>query len=101
MLGESDAMPIGARVGHLKEVPVAYVICHVDNEPISIFMMDRQNFARFKQAVRINQSPEEAQHFQIGEMSAVALKQADGIICAVGKVKAGEIERHLFESLKS
>jgi len=84
---------IGARLCHLKRVPVAYLLYHVENRPVSVFLLDEEGLVQFQQAVRTLGTPSAPGDYQLGRAAVVTARLAQGAICAVGEVPRATLER--------
>lgn len=84
---------IGARLCHLKRVPVAYLLYHVDNRPVSVFLLDEEGLAQFHQAARTLGSPNAPEGVAVSQTSVVTVRLSHGAICAVGEVPRASLER--------
>lgn len=86
---------IGARLCHLKRVPVAYLLYHVDNRPVSVFLLDEEGLGRFRQEAQRLGRPRAPGRYQLGHATVVTARLAHGAICAVGE----EVPRTTLERL--
>ncbi|MBI2248209.1 MAG: hypothetical protein HYU65_09770, partial [Armatimonadetes bacterium] len=84
---------IGARLCHLKRVPVAYLLYHVENRPVSVFLLDEEGLVQFQQAVRTLGTPSAPGGYQLGRTAVVTARLAQGAICAVGEVPQTTLKR--------
>lgn len=84
---------IGARLCHLKRVPVAYLLYHVDNRPVSVFLLDEAGLAQFRQAERMLGTPGAPGRYAESGASVITVRLPRGAICAVGEVPRATLER--------
>jgi len=84
---------IGARLCHLKRVPVAYLLYHVENRPVSVFLLDEEGLAQFQQAAHTLGTPSAPGHYEVSGASVVMMRLPQGAICAVGDVPRATLER--------
>jgi anti-sigma factor RsiW len=91
-LGDQGIRLIGARLCHLKQVPVAYLLYHVDSRPISVFLLDADDLGRFRQAAALD--PQDSPRgYRLGRSGIVTVRSAHGVVCAVGEVPQAALER--------
>jgi len=83
-LARQGVQLVGARLCHLKQVPVAYLLYHVDREPVSLFLLDEASLAKFRQPLQAEVGSMAA--FQLGGATVVTARSSRGIICAVGEI---------------
>jgi len=91
-LGDQGIRLIGARLCHLKQVPVAYLLYHVDSRPISVFLLDTDDLGQFWQAAALG-PPDSPQGYRFGRSGVVTVRSAHGVVCAVGEVPQAALER--------
>lgn len=84
---------IGARLCHLKRVPVAYLLYHVENRPVSVFLLDEAGLAQFRQAERTLGTPGAPGRYAESGASVITVRLPRGAICAVGEVPRATLER--------
>lgn len=84
---------IGARLCHLKRVPVAYLLYHVEHRPVSVFLLDEEGLAQFRQARRIPGLSSAPERSAMSGATVVAVRHPQGAICAVGEVPQATLER--------
>ena len=78
---------IGARLCHIKKMPVAYLVYHVDNKPVSLFIMDQECAFEFHQIKRQEREKLLAvQCYQKGENVIAFKKVNNAFICVFGAV---------------
>jgi len=91
-LGDQGIRLIGARLCHLKQVPVAYLLYHVDSRPISVFLLDTDDLGQFRQAAALG-PPDSPRGYRFGRSGVVTVRSAHGVVCAVGEVPQAALER--------
>lgn len=86
---------IGARLCHLKGVPVAYMIYHYKNIPVSLFLMDADRSNYFKQ---LNNRNDEIQKDNFFGKVIVTYQKGNKIISAISQDVPDEILQRLVLS---
>jgi len=77
-----DFRMLGARSCHLKGVPVAYMVYHYKNIPVSLFLMDSDRREYFKQ---LNNSNDEIQKDNFFGKTVITYQKGNKIICAISQ----------------
>lgn len=88
-LASQSVQLVGARLCHLKQVPVAYLLYHVDHEPVSVFLLDEASLAKFSQPLENSVGSMSA--FQLDGATVVAARSSRGVVCAVGRIPRDRI----------
>lgn len=92
-LSQQEIQLVGARLCHLKRVPVAHLLYHVGNQPVSLFLVDEEGLARFRQQASLLGTPGSPRAYRIGSATVVTSQSSDGVICAVGEVPQSMLEQ--------
>jgi hypothetical protein len=90
-LPESARLILG-RSCYLEGVPVAYLFFHVDDSPVSVFLLGKESLSRFPQGgARLASG---ALHFDchIDEVQFCALDRGDRVACLAGRVSRPKLE---------
>lgn len=86
-LSVKGARLVGARMCHLNNVPVAYLVYYIDNKPVSVFLMHEDEAVQFRQVrhedLRI---PEYMKYHRIGDKLVMTCKAKEAILTALGQV---------------